>query len=82
MLFQLQKDRKKWRQTMELYFDEATSEAEENDTRKALLYLIGQEGRYILGTAIFHVASCTLGQTIFKPKAGFMLGEGGEMQSS
>ncbi|CAC5369075.1 unnamed protein product [Mytilus coruscus] len=41
---------KKWRQTMELYLDVAMTEAEEKDTCKALLYVIGQEGQDIFNT--------------------------------
>ncbi|CAC5418934.1 unnamed protein product [Mytilus coruscus] len=41
---------KKWRQTMELYLDVALSEAEKENTCKALLNVIGQEGRDIFNT--------------------------------
>ena len=44
--------RKKWRQTMELYFDVAMSETEEKDKCKALLHVIGQDGRDIYKTFI------------------------------
>ena len=43
---------KKWRQTMELYLDVAMSETEEKNRCKALLYVIGQDGRDIYNTFI------------------------------